>query len=309
MAARQRKTPADFKDPLVDGATEIEKKFEDTLIGSWNDLPLWLRDNHFILTGYRSPTSSYVESFSSLRYLHNESVNVYSHLLGAIAFAVTSVVSFNVLGSRYQTASKGDAVAFGAFFLGAIFCLAISATFHAVCNHSVEVLSFMNKLDYVGIVLLITGSFVPSIYYGFYCEPLLQIVYWTMVSSLGTGCAIVSITPKFRTSAWRPYRAAMFVMFGLSAIFPVLHGLKLYGVSRMRGQMGLYWVILQGLLYVLGAAMYATRVPERIKPGAFDIIGSSHQIFHVLVVMAVAAHLIGLVKAFNYNHGERGGRC
>lgn len=39
-----------------------------------------------------------------------------------------------------------------------------------------------NQLDYVGIVALITGSFVPSIFYGFYCEPTLQKIYWAMVS-------------------------------------------------------------------------------------------------------------------------------
>jgi hypothetical protein len=30
-------------------------------------------------------------------------------------------------------------------------------------------------------VFLITGSFVPSIFYGFYCHPHLQEFYWTMV--------------------------------------------------------------------------------------------------------------------------------
>jgi len=47
------------------------------------------------------------------------------------------------------------------------------------------------------------------------------------------------------------------------------------------------------------------RVPERWRPGAFDIWGSSHQIFHVLVVMAAAAHLIGLLKAFDNEHSNR----
>ncbi len=50
-------------------------------------------------------------------------------------------------------------------------------------------------------------------------------------------------------------------------------------------------------------------VPERFKPGAFDMFGSSHQIFHILVVMAVVAHLVGLFKAFDFTHGKAGGRC
>lgn len=46
-------------------------------------------------------------------------------------------------------------------------------------------------------------------------------------------------------------------------------------------------------------------MPERFWPGAFDIWGSSHQIFHVLVLMAAAAHLVGLLKAFDYEHSYR----
>ncbi len=50
-------------------------------------------------------------------------------------------------------------------------------------------------------------------------------------------------------------------------------------------------------------------MPERLRPGKFDIWGSSHQIFHVLVVAAAVAHLIGLLKAFDYNHAMFGVTC
>lgn len=49
----------------------------------------------------------------------------------------------------------------------------------------------------------------------------------------------------------------MFVGFGLSAIFPVLHGVYMYGIEQMRYSIGLDWVLLQGFLYLLGAAIYA----------------------------------------------------
>ena len=51
----------------------------------------------------------------------------------------------------------------------------------------------------------------------------------------------------------------MFAVYGLSAIFPVVHGLVLYGMEQLRYSMGLYWVVLQGLLYLVGAATYAVR--------------------------------------------------
>lgn len=49
----------------------------------------------------------------------------------------------------------------------------------------------------------------------------------------------------------------MFAGMGLCALFPVLHGLKLYGYTRMGQQIGLTWLVLQGLLYLTGALLYA----------------------------------------------------
>jgi len=48
------------------------------------------------------------------------------------------------------------------------------------------------------------------------------------------------------------------------------------------------------------------RIPERFAPGRFDIWGSSHQIFHVLVLAAAVTHLVGLLKAFEF-HRSAGG--
>lgn len=63
--------------------------------------------------------------------------------------------------------------------------------------------------------------------------------------------------PKFRLPQWRPFRAAMFVAMGLSAVVPVIHGLRMYGREQMEKQIGLSWLLGQGILYVSGAAIYA----------------------------------------------------
>lgn len=117
------------------------------------------------------------------------------------------------------------------------------------------------------------------------------------------------MNPAFRTAPWRPYRAALFVSMGMSAIIPVLHGLKLHGLEQTRQQTGLVWLVLQGVLYIIGAGLYACRFPESMHPGRYDKFGASHQIFHVCVVFAAASHLIGLLSAFDYRHGISGGMC
>ncbi|EAW09635.1 hemolysin III family protein [Aspergillus clavatus NRRL 1] len=266
----------------------------------WDDLPHWQRDNHHIHTGYRPASFSFLMSFHSLTYLHNETVNIYSHLLPSILSIPAALLLYRELAPRYETATRDDIIAFGCFFTGAAFCLGMSAIYHTISNHSPTVARIGNAFDYVGIVGLIVGSFVPSVYYGFYCVPGLQQLYWMMICTIGLGCAAVSVLPQFRTPRWRPFRAAMFVGMGLSAVFPVIHGLRLYGMEQMTRQIGLGWLLLQGFLYILGATIYAARVPERLRPGKFDILGSSHQIFHVLVVCAAVAHLTGLLRAFDH---------
>ena len=149
----------------------------------FSDVPLWQQDNHYILTHYRPATYSYRGCFQSLFYLHNESVNIHSHLLGAFVFLF---IALSVYTFEQHSISIADIIAFGCFFLGAVTCLGISATFHMITCHSPEVSRFGNQLDYAGIVALITGSFVPSVYYGFYCEPFLQKIYWAMVGRKGS---------------------------------------------------------------------------------------------------------------------------
>ncbi|OJJ51506.1 hypothetical protein ASPZODRAFT_138594 [Penicilliopsis zonata CBS 506.65] len=318
MSARQRRhterqhDDASGSSPSIPAATAtiLEKPPQAIRrLCHWDDLPHWQRDNHHIHTGYRPASFSFLISFQSLTYIHNETVNIYSHLLPSLLAIPAAVVLYRALEPRYESAAHSDIVVFACFFAGAAFCLGMSATYHTISNHSPAVARVGNALDYVGIVGLIVGSFVPSIYYGFYCHPNLQKLYWVMICTIGLGCACVSVLPKFRTPGWRPFRAAMFVGMGLSAVFPVLHGLQMFGINQMARQIGLGWLLLQGLLYILGATIYAARVPERLLPGKFDILGSSHQIFHVLVVCAAVAHLTGLLRAFDYWHSGLAETC
>ena len=180
LSIRQRK-PCRSSGSITGAAQALEEKIEHVLLVLWDDLPTWQRDNKYIQSGYRRASNSFWKSFASLGYIHNESVNIYSHLIGAMLFLVTSVVLYSTLRLRYETASRADLFAFGCFFSGVALCLGMSAAYHAFSNHSSRVASLGNKLDYVGIVLLIWGSFVASIYYGFYCRSRLQMVYWVMV--------------------------------------------------------------------------------------------------------------------------------
>lgn len=57
----------------------------------------------------------------------------------------------------------------------------------------------------------------------------------------------------------------MFVAMGLSAVFPVLHGVGIHGVEDMRDRIGLIWLLTQGALYILGAGIYAVSHTRDLK--------------------------------------------
>jgi adiponectin receptor len=196
MSVRKRRPSA--TEVIADAAKTIEKRVENSLTILWDDLPSWQQDNHYIYSGYRPASASFKKSWASLGYLHNESVNIYSHLVPAVIFSAAGVVIYTVVQPRYESATSSDVLAFSCFFAGAALCLGMSGTYHTISNHSPMVARFGNKLDYVGIVFLITGSFIPSVFYGFYCHPHLQEFYWTMVCSVSTLSLTISAQKPFR---------------------------------------------------------------------------------------------------------------
>jgi adiponectin receptor len=58
------------------------------LIGSIKQAPHYILDNDYIHSGYRIGFNTPKKVLGSLFMLHNESVNVWSHLLGVIVFII-----------------------------------------------------------------------------------------------------------------------------------------------------------------------------------------------------------------------------
>ena len=63
----------------------------------------------------------------------------------------------------------------------------------------------------------------------------------------------------------------VFVALGLSGVIPAGHFVITDGLSHAFNYAALGWIILMAFLYIIGAVIYAARVPERIWPGCFDI--------------------------------------
>jgi len=51
-------------------------------------------------------------------------------------------------------------------------------------------------------------------------------------------------------------------------------------------------------VYVLGALIYASQVPERWCPGAFDYFGGSHNLWHFAVLGGILFHYVAMQEFF-----------
>uniref|UniRef100_A0A452GJE0 Adiponectin receptor 1 n=1 Tax=Gopherus agassizii TaxID=38772 RepID=A0A452GJE0_9SAUR len=241
-------------------------------------LPDWLKDNDFLLHGHRPPMPSFRACFRSIFRLHTETGNIWTHLIGFLFFLILGIGYLFSPNVNY-VAPVQERVVFGMFFLGATLCLCFSWLFHTVYCHSERVSRTFSKLDYSGITLLIVGSFVPWLYYSFYCSPQPQLIYLIIVCALGVTAITVSQSDHFSTPQYRAVRAGG-------------------GLGAQGG--GGAW---------LAPARRGGRSqahPSPFLPHSPQF--NSHQIFHVLVVAGAGVHLHGVsqLQAFR---SSLGGTC
>lgn len=69
------------------------------------------------------------------------------------------------------------------------------------------------RLDYCGIAMLIMGSFVPWLYYGFYCDFQPKVIYLSVTILLGISSIVVSLWDKFSEPKYRSLRAGACFVF------------------------------------------------------------------------------------------------
>ncbi|CAG8971203.1 hypothetical protein HYALB_00010576 [Hymenoscyphus albidus] len=255
-------------------------------------------------------------------------VNIWSHLLGGLMFATLPIFVYITILPRYDNARTGDIIVFSKFFFGVAICFFLSAYFHVVANHSEKVAAFGNQLDYLGVVVLMWGSTIPSVYYGFYCNARLQKIYWSVsfVTYLhlndhtadvilldlyiGSGMCSNNTKPEIpssltlSTSRGDVLRAWS---FGNCIYHTRPHYLRL-GDPNTKNESGLDGIDGFTKSDWRCNLCFSTKcpfIPERWYPMTHDIFGTSHQILHFMVIFAGLAHMVGLLKAFGHLHSQQ----
>ncbi|KAI3446706.1 hypothetical protein Pfo_003371 [Paulownia fortunei] len=275
----------------------------DRRLVKYEELPEYLKDNEFITDYYRCewPLKNV---FLSVFSLHNETLNIWTHLVGFMIFLGLTVMSLtekmtleNVVANLF-----GSLMALVYFLGGAMGCLIFSTISHLFACHSRRFYYFFWRLDYVGISLMIVCSFFAPIYYTFSDQPYWRFLYLSSITLVGILVVITLLAPALSGGRFRSFRATLFLCMGFSGVIPATHAVILHWAHpQIRGSLG--YEIAMGLLYGAGAVFYVTRIPERWKPGAFDIVGHSHQIFHIFVVAAALAHSAATLIIMEWRRG------
>ena len=76
-------------------------------------------------------------------------------------------------------------------------CLLCSTLFHTMSCHSEWVSNVFSRLDYAGIALLIVGSSITWLYYGFYCQFYHKLTYVIAIAFLGILTIILTMMDRF----------------------------------------------------------------------------------------------------------------
>ena len=149
----------------------------------YDDLPVWAQDNSYIHANFRPSTHSYKDCLRSCFYMHNETGNIYSHLLATIWMIVLPIILYPYAKAHYPSADVDDWIVLGLFFLGGALCFGLSTVYHVFSSHSHAVHDVYLRLDLLGISTVTAGCFPPGVWYTFPCASRETKMFWIGVGA------------------------------------------------------------------------------------------------------------------------------
>ena len=202
-----------------------------------------------------------------------EPVNGITHLIGAIL----SIIGYIALLSKTLSNDPSiiNLVAVSIFGISLILLYTASAVYHLVIS-SDDVINYLRRVDHAMIFLLIAGSYTP-----FCLIALDNSIGWSLFSLISL-TAIIGIGFKlfwFKCPRW--LSTSIYVVMGWVAIFLIKP------LNASLSSEGLSLLILGGILYTIGAIIYATK-PKFIKSKYFGF----HEVFHIFIMLGSLAHFI-----------------
>ena len=133
---KKRQAPKVNMSTRNDPTNHLQSKAKARTV-TWQEISEWHLDNKYILGGYRPEKADYLEIFTSLTFLHNETCNVYTHLVGALLLPFVAAAFLRYLAEpQFLNVSSVDYAMFGIYFWCAEICLVLSSLYHLMQSHS-----------------------------------------------------------------------------------------------------------------------------------------------------------------------------
>lgn len=271
-------------DPHPEASQRLRKsRKQDLWLGSENDV-VELRKRPFIC-------KYYILEKPRLRHLwccHNELGNIWTHIIAAVLTLLQfSWWARDLISKPISLYSAG--IAF--YFITSVVTFCISVFYHwKMCAEEEEFLHWL-YLDQSSCLGVIVVGFFSGVPMGYHCFPFLQKFYVTLSFIVCLLMAVsVRLIPKER------WDLIAFVIIGGSAVaylIPAVHWLLI--CEQGRAAIGTKFSCQIGLTCI-AAVLYTKYIPERFSPGKFDLIGNSHQLWHVAVYLSVALFADCLIK-------------
>lgn len=259
----------------------------------------------YILTGYRPLHQNWHCYLLSLFQKHNESLNVWSHLLAAPVLLLRWWANAGALGYSLDISSLPLCL----FLLSALICYFCSSVAHLFQSHSKQAHYYVFFMDYVGVAVYQYGCALGHFFYtsapgwrasvfGQYFLP--GTAFLGLMSSVG--CCVAK--SRYRKPYPLQRKICQLIPSSLAyflGISPVVH--RLLTVSWAE-EPSLNIHALQILFFLSSAVFFSCPIPECFFPGKFDIFGHGHQIFHVLLSLTTLSQLEALFQDYGRNRDK-----
>lgn len=253
----------------------------------------------YILSGYRPVQQDWRCYLLSLFQRHNESLNVWTHLLAGPVLLFRWWANVGALGYTFDAAS----LPLGFFLLSSFTYLFFSVTAHLLQSHSERAHYFFFFMDYVGVAVYQYGCSLGHYFYT--SEPAWRETYIGSLFLPGAaffgwlscaGCCFAK--SRYR----RPYpprrKICQLIPTTLAYVLdisPVAH--RLFTVPWTQ-EPSLPFHALQIASFLLAALFFSCPIPERFFPGHCDFVGQGHQIFHLFLSLCTVFQLEALFQDY-----------
>ena len=249
-------------------------------------VPLVFREP-FIYSGFRLTDKPWIYYILSLFQIHNETLNVWSHLLAAVIFLMKTFNTGAILD--FSEPHTWPILAFGFACVTYALCSTGAHLFH---SKSPKIHYTCFQIDYLGIGIYGHGTGILLYYYTgtdtFY-RSTLGAVFLPLLTFLGLSVCIVASYAKMHYE--RPYPMQRKILqlgtIGsqvLLASMPfhdrLCHCVNTAECSLLELTPHFKYLI----LFFVSSLFFASHLPERWFPGSFDIVGHGHQIFHFIII-------------------------